>query len=114
MFAFLLNLLPIPPLDGFQIFEPYLTPEARQQLLSPTAAMLGMAFVFFGIWEIPFMTRAFFSAMTAILEFVGIPSEGVFDCYSMALSLGESTTKRPGVLVRQDDGVSPSWRATWS
>ena len=84
LFAFLLNLLPIPPLDGFQILEPYLTPEARQQLLSPTASMMGMAFVFFGIWRIPGLTRGFFRAMATILEFVGIPAEGVFECYGMA------------------------------
>jgi Zn-dependent protease len=84
LFAFLLNLLPIPPLDGFQILEPYLTPTARQKLLNPSASMMGMAFVFFGLSSIPALNNGFFLVMAAILKFMGIPSHQAFSCYGMA------------------------------
>ncbi len=84
VFAFLLNLLPIPPLDGFQIIEPFLTPESRQRLLSPGASMVGLAAVFFGFSQVPVLRRGFFQAMMAILAFVGVPLD-VFDCYNLAM-----------------------------
>jgi len=84
VFALLLNLLPIPPLDGLGILEPFLTPASRQRLLSPGASMVGLAVIFFGFWQIPGLARGFFRAMAAILEFVEIPSGQAFACYRMA------------------------------
>jgi len=81
VFALLLNLIPIPPLDGFHIIEPYLTPLSRERLMSPGASVMGLAFVFFGFQLIPGLMHVFLRAMLAIFKFAGIPANGVMECY---------------------------------
>lgn len=84
LFALLLNLLPLPPLDGFGIIEPFLTPELRLRLQSPGVSMAGFIFIFAGLWMVPGLAGKFFQAMQAILDFVGVPSSHAFACYRAA------------------------------
>jgi Zn-dependent protease len=51
--AVVINLIPVPPLDGFGVISPYLDPQTRQKLMTPpvgTALMLG---VFLLLWQVP-------------------------------------------------------------
>ncbi len=84
LFAFLLNLLPIPPLDGFQVIEPFLTTQTRERLMTPGASMVGLAVIFFGFWRIPGLASGFFEVMMTILDRVGVPLK-VLMCYHLAL-----------------------------
>jgi Zn-dependent protease len=86
VFALLLNLLPIPPLDGFYIIEPYLTASSRERLMSPGAAMVGLAFVFFGFELIPGLMNGFVRAIAAVFGFVGIPAGEALECYFITFS----------------------------
>ncbi len=83
LFAFLLNLLPIPPLDGFQIVEPFLSASMRVRLLNPQASMFGLIAVFVAIFYVPAVRNAFFTAIAAIFAFVGIDPWIPMDCYSL-------------------------------
>ncbi len=46
LFATLLNLLPVPPLDGFQIVAPFLKEETRVKLMTPPYSTA----IFFGLF----------------------------------------------------------------
>jgi Zn-dependent protease len=46
LFSVLLNLVPVPPLDGFQMISPYLAPSMRERLMQPQVSML-LLFGFF-------------------------------------------------------------------
>ncbi len=86
VFAMLLNLMPIPPLDGFHIIEPYLTPSSRERLMNPGASVMGLAFVFFGFQMIPGLMHVFLRAVAAIFRFVGIPADGALECYLLTFA----------------------------
>jgi len=86
VFALLLNLMPIPPLDGFHMIEPYLTPSSRERLMTPGASAMGLAFVWFGFQLIPGMMHLFLRMMVAIFRFVGIPAHHVLGCYFTTFS----------------------------
>jgi Zn-dependent protease len=84
VFALLLNLLPLPPLDGFGILEPFLTPTLRHRLQTPGASMAGFIFIFVGLWMVPGLAAGFFRVIEAILDSVGVPSHQARACYWMA------------------------------
>ena len=73
LFAIILNLFPIPPLDGFGIIAPYLPPELHLRLTrGPLGTML-----FFGFFLLAWNSRPFgnaiFTAMGHIFALVGLP-----------------------------------------
>ncbi len=68
--ASILNLLPIPGLDGYGILEPYLPKSWAGQ-----AAQIA-PFVFYGfllLLFIPALNQAFFGAIFGIMQFLGVP-----------------------------------------
>ncbi len=70
VFAVILNLLPIPPLDGFGILRPWL-PYSIQS----AAARIGMAgfiVVFIVLWYVPFVGGALSQATLHISDVIGI------------------------------------------
>lgn len=46
LFAVLLNLIPVPPLDGFGAIAPYLRPQTREKLTTPPTSIVLMIVVF--------------------------------------------------------------------
>ena len=72
--AALLNLIPVPGLDGFGIIEPYLSNSARAVAarIAPFA-ILGL----FALLWIPIINQAFFAGVLAILGALGAPSNYV-------------------------------------
>ena len=76
VFAVILNLLPIPPLDGFGILRPWL-PYGIQS----AAAHIGMAgfvVVFLVLWYVPFVAGALSDATRSISDVIGIDPYLVF------------------------------------
>ena len=69
--ALVLNLLPLPPFDGFGAIEPYLPTNLRTSLLQ-TRGMLSFA-VFFLLWYIPFINNAFWSVVLFLAQLAGVP-----------------------------------------
>ncbi|MFM9877205.1 MAG: site-2 protease family protein [Rhodoglobus sp.] len=69
--AAVLNLLPVPGLDGFGIIEPYLPPAwvARAMRVAPFAIL-----ILFGLLWIPVVNAAFFGVILGILDAMGVPA----------------------------------------
>lgn len=69
--AAVLNLLPVPGLDGFGIIEPYLSDRA----LAAVAPIAPFAiFGLFALLWVPAINAAFFTAIIGITSFLGVPS----------------------------------------
>jgi Zn-dependent protease len=69
--AVILNLIPIPPLDGYGIIAPYLPVPIRQRL--DQAGFILILLVFAVLWYVPFIANAFWSLNYWLLNIFGIP-----------------------------------------
>jgi Zn-dependent protease len=69
--ALVLNLIPLPPFDGFGAIEPYLPENIRTNLVQ-TRGMLSFA-VFFLLWYVPFINNAFWSLVFTLAQLTGVP-----------------------------------------
>ncbi|HET8909563.1 MAG TPA: site-2 protease family protein [Ktedonobacterales bacterium] len=68
--AIVLNLLPIPPLDGFGVISPWLPREFAQAALS--IGMYSFILLFVLLWYVPIANTMLFGAVDGILLAVGI------------------------------------------
>jgi Zn-dependent protease len=69
-FALVLNLLPIPGLDGFGIIRPWLGYAAQD--LATTFGQTGIFVVFIVLWFVPPVAMAFFDVVRQITDLAGI------------------------------------------
>jgi Zn-dependent protease len=70
--ALLLNLIPVPPLDGYQALAPWLRPDVRQDL--DAFSGYGM-WIIFGLFQIiPPLNDLFWEVVTGITGMLGVPS----------------------------------------
>ncbi|MFC9329163.1 site-2 protease family protein [Kitasatospora sp. NPDC057015] len=74
--AALLNLLPVPGLDGYGIAEPWLSPKVRRAV--EPFAMYGMLAVFALLWQ-PQVNRLFFEVVYQITELFGVDRRVIWD-----------------------------------
>jgi Zn-dependent protease len=72
IFGVLLNLLPIPPLDGFQALAPWMRPETRERLYG--MSNVGLFALFLALWYIKPVGDAFHSIVDSISNFMGVDS----------------------------------------
>jgi Zn-dependent protease len=70
--AVFFNLLPIPPLDGFGILEPFLDERTRGQLRQ--FGTWGIFLVFIAMWYIPPVAEGFWKTVLQTTDFLKIPS----------------------------------------
>ena len=70
--AVLLNVLPIPGLDGYNALEPHLSPET-QRALEPFKAY-GVLLLFFLLFAAPLFNRWFFGVVDWFFELSGVPA----------------------------------------
>lgn len=70
VYALILNLLPVPPLDGFQAIAPWLPEDLRNRLYA--FANTGMFVVFLALWFVPPVAGAFSAMVTSICEVAGV------------------------------------------
>ena len=77
--AVLLNLIPLPPLDGYGIVAPYLPANLRNSLNQ----IAGLAFVLLivGLWLVPQVNRAYWAAVDAVGSRIGIDSYAAYVGY---------------------------------
>ncbi len=66
-----MNLIPIPPLDGFGAIKPYLDPEAREKFSSRTVSMVGMLVLFFVVLRVPGVIQGIYHLEDKVLEWLG-------------------------------------------
>jgi len=69
--ALVLNLIPVPPFDGFGAIEPYLPRDWRIKLAGVTGMLSWV--VFLVLWYVPFVNRLFWGLVGLISRTVGIP-----------------------------------------
>jgi Zn-dependent protease len=69
--ATILNLLPIPGLDGYGIIEPYLSPQIRARL-APLAGW-GILILFVVLWRVPAANELFWNTAFGAVEWFGVP-----------------------------------------
>jgi len=73
--ALVLNLLPVPGLDGYGVIRPFL-PDAWRQALRPIEG-LAMVGLFLAIFFIPGASRIIFAPALALTDIVGLPREAI-------------------------------------
>jgi Zn-dependent protease len=69
--ALVLNLIPLPPFDGYGVIEPYL-PTGIRTSMAQTRGMLAWA-VFLALWYFPPVGSAFFGVIDSIAQSAGVP-----------------------------------------
>lgn len=69
--AVVLNLVPIPPLDGYGVIAPYLGSPLRAQTDRLGNILILVFFVV--LWYVPFISNAFWSFTYSVARLVGIP-----------------------------------------
>jgi Zn-dependent protease len=68
--AAVLNLLPVPGLDGYGIVEPYLPPSVRRRL-EPVRSF-GLLVLFLLLWQVEPINEAFWNTVYRVLELFGV------------------------------------------
>jgi Zn-dependent protease len=69
--ALVLNLIPLPPFDGFGAIEPYLSENIRLGV-AQTRGMLPWV-VFFLLWYVPVINDGFWTLVLSLAHLVGVP-----------------------------------------
>ena len=75
MLSVLFNLLPVPPLDGFQAVAQFMDEQTRQKLMSMSTALF---FIFFAImWRTPGLFDHFHNGVAHTLEGLGFDDQAI-------------------------------------
>lgn len=69
--AILLNLIPIPPLDGFQAIAPWLDPEIRERAFAFSNQAIWILFL--ALWYVQPLNHGFWSIVDSITTTLGVP-----------------------------------------
>lgn len=69
--ACIINLLPIPPLDGFQAISVLMDSETRQKFSSPRVTLFGMVILFAVVLEIPGIYQFIRFVADSVMTFMG-------------------------------------------
>ena len=73
-----LNLLPLPPLDGFQAISAFMAPEMRARFLAPQVRMISTIILFSLLWYSPVLISRLYIMSDNVLQALG------FDDYTLA------------------------------
>ncbi len=71
--AVVLNLLPVPPFDGYGAIEPHLSERVRMQIEPLRGAMIWI--VFLALWYVPFIGSLLWQLVFLLARGLGIPLE---------------------------------------
>ena len=83
LFSVFFNLLPIPPLDGFGIIEPYLAPEVREK--ARRLGWWGLIILFFLFSRSEGLMKGFMDLVDVVLQWFGLPWRSTWRYYNIAL-----------------------------
>lgn len=78
LLAVFLNLIPVPPLDGFGAISPFLDPGTREKLTTPPTSTFLFIGLFFVLWQIPQFTQALHRMSGHILSLVGFDAMAIY------------------------------------
>lgn len=86
--AVIFNLIPVPPLDGFQIVGAYLPPETRDKLSRPPVSTLAFLGLFIVFMRVPQLFQSVVMLAGRVLQAIGFDVdhvEMVFQSFGIAL-----------------------------
>ena len=69
--AVILNLIPIPPLDGFGAISPYMDEQTREKLMTPGASMVGLLALWLVLRSVPALQQGMYGAVDRFLRLIG-------------------------------------------
>lgn len=69
--AVVLNLIPLPPFDGFGAIEPYLPMDMRMKLAQAQGMLSWVVLIL--IWQVPFIAGLFWGLIIFLAKLAGIP-----------------------------------------
>jgi Zn-dependent protease len=69
--ALVLNLIPLPPFDGFGVVQPFL-PEGIQKAVAQVSGLIPWA-VFFLLWYVPQVYNTFWTAVVGLTDILNVP-----------------------------------------
>jgi Zn-dependent protease len=84
MFGIFINLIPIPPLDGFGIIRPFMRYEDQMRFREPVYAYGGMFILFFVVFRFEPIMDGFWSAATTITDAIGLDRNLLYGSYNLA------------------------------
>ena len=84
MFAVFINLIPIPPLDGYGIIESFMQYEDRIKFRQPVYAYGGLFILFFVVFRLEPVMDWFWSTTTAITDWIGLDWNLLYGSYNIA------------------------------
>lgn len=87
--AVVINLIPVPPLDGFNAIAPYMDEETRTKLRTPPMPMVALVALFLILWNVPQALEWIFQFKTRVLEALGYDDEAIDmirQCYNIAIA----------------------------
>jgi Zn-dependent protease len=84
LFSVFLNLIPFPPLDGFNIVAAYMKPEAREKLMTPPVST-GMFVMLFFLISSPGVGRFLTARMEPVIEMIGLEYDRLALAYLMVM-----------------------------
>jgi len=91
MIAVVINLIPVPPLDGFQIVAAYMDEETRTKLLTPPTSTIAFVLLFFVIFRVPGLFDGIFRLTDDIYLGLGFDHDTLYfftDAYNEAMGFG--------------------------
>lgn len=71
--AVVLNLIPVPPFDGYNAVEPHLNETTRDKFEQTRGAFIWIVFLL--LWFVPFINNAFWGLIFFVSRTLGIPLE---------------------------------------
>jgi Zn-dependent protease len=85
----MINLIPVPPLDGFGIIAPYLDEETREKVSTPPMPLFALIVIFLVMANVPAVTSGMFRVKTRILELLGFDFwaiDMIRQCFNIAIA----------------------------
>ncbi len=83
VFAVFLNLIPVPPLDGFGIIEAFMDDETRMRLANPQFRWIGLIILFFVFFRVDAFRKGFLSLINGVLVRFGLPWEATWENFNL-------------------------------
>lgn len=75
--AVVLNLLPVPPFDGYGVIAPYLPPMVRRKM--DQAGRWAIFAVFIALWYVPAVNQVFWGLVLSVCGHLGVSPRLAFD-----------------------------------
>ena|SRR5438874_641746 len=86
--AVILNLIPVPPLDGFNVIAPFMNQETRVKLSTPPISTFAFVVFFAILWQSPAVMQNIYRLSDRLLELLGFDDSAITmigRCFNRAL-----------------------------